>query len=59
MDLARHYTGWGLVNRWAVQVLAQLQAHAPWREAVRADLANLADAPDDHVTYLTSLALVH
>ncbi|MFD1874877.1 zinc ribbon domain-containing protein [Hymenobacter bucti] len=60
VDLARHYTGWGLVNRWAVQVLAQLQAHAPWREATRADLAglvSLTDAPDDHVPYLAKEAL--
>ncbi|OGX91279.1 hypothetical protein [Hymenobacter coccineus] len=57
VHLARHYTGWSMVNRWAVQVLAQLQAHAPWREAVRADLASLADAPDDDVTYLASQAL--
>jgi hypothetical protein len=60
VDLARTYTRWSMVNRWAVKVLAQLQAHAPWREAVRADLAGLAsllDAPDDHVPYLANLAL--
>ncbi|TPG72016.1 zinc ribbon domain-containing protein [Hymenobacter nivis] len=57
VGLARHYTRWGMVNRWAVQVLAQLQAHAPWRAAVRADLASLADAPDDQAAYLASQAL--
>lgn len=61
-DLARTYTRWCMVNRWAVKVLAQLQAHAPWREAVRADLAGLAsltDAADDHVPYLATEALAH
>jgi hypothetical protein len=60
VDLAHNYTHWTMVNRWAVQVLGQLQTHAPWREAVRADLAALAsltDVPDDHVPYLANEAL--
>ena len=59
-EVAATYTNWVLVNRWAVQVLAQLQAHGPWREAVRADLARLASlpqAPDDHMQYLAAEAL--
>jgi hypothetical protein len=59
-DLAGHYANRGMVNRWAVKALARLQAHAPWREAVRADLTSLAsliDAPDDLVPYLAQQAL--
>jgi hypothetical protein len=59
-EVAATYTNWAMVNRWAVQVLAQLQAHGPWREAVRADLARLASlpqAPDDHMQYLATEAL--
>ncbi|MET4108301.1 zinc ribbon domain-containing protein [Hymenobacter sp. UYP22] len=62
MDLVLHYTNWSMVNRWAVKVLGQLQAHAPLREAVRADLttlASLTDASDDHVPYLAQQALAH
>lgn len=59
-EVAATYTNWVLVNRWAVQVLAHLQTHAPWREAVRTALARLASlpqAPDDHVHYLAAEAL--
>ncbi len=46
VKMAREYTNWGSVNEWAVQVLAQMQIHAPWREAVRADLATLSTELD-------------
>ena len=57
LALAQHYTGWGPVNRWATRGLAHLQAHAPWRAAVRADLALLAADSDENVQYLASQAL--
>ena len=55
--LAHHYENWGMVNKWAVQLLGQLQAHAPWRTAIRTDLTGLLQAPDETVVYLAREAL--
>ncbi len=57
LALARDYANWAMPRRWAVQTLALLQQHAPWRTAVRADLADLQTAEDDNVTYLAEQAL--
>ena len=57
VQLARHYENWGLVNQWAVQLLGRLQAHAPWRDAVRADLTSLLHEPDENVAYAARQAL--
>jgi hypothetical protein len=38
-------------------VLAVLQKHAPWREAVRADLVSLQASGDGQIDYLAKQAL--
>jgi hypothetical protein len=55
--LARTYDNWALPRRWAVGVLALLQQHAPWREAVRADLRSLQASGDGQIDYLAEQAL--
>jgi hypothetical protein len=55
--LARTYDNWALPRRWAVGVLAVLQQHAPWREAVRADLLSLQASGDGQIDYLAEQAL--
>ncbi len=55
--LARTYDNWALPRHWAVGVLALLQRHGPWREAVRADLRSLQATGDSQVSYLAEQAL--
>jgi hypothetical protein len=55
--LARTYDNWAMPRRWAVGVLALLQQHAPWREAVRADLQSLQASGDGQIDYLAEQAL--
>ena len=55
--LARTYDNWALPRRWAVGVLALLQQHGPWREAVRADLRSLQASGDGQIDYLAEQAL--
>jgi hypothetical protein len=55
--LARTYDNWAMPRRWAVGVLALLQQHAPWREAVRADLQSLQASGDGQIDYLAERAL--
>lgn len=46
--LARDYTRWSMPQRWAIELLGRLQAHAPWRAAARADLAGLQGGDFDY-----------
>ena len=55
--LARTYDNWSMPRRWAVGVLALLQQHTPWREAVRADLQLLQGSGDGQIDYLAEQAL--
>ena len=55
--LALTYDNWAMPRRWAVGVLALLQQHRPWREAVRADLQSLQASGDGQIDYLAEQAL--
>lgn len=47
--LVRDYDRWSLPQRWAIQLLGRLWAHAPWRAGIRAELASLQGGDFDYL----------